>query len=491
MNQNIDDRPFTIRRVAKPGSSITTAPMVVSCTWSMLDTDNIYRYVCKSEDLISITGCIDHKTEGCKGHHMKDQNDTAWLIPFGFATGDELRYSDAGMINTAVCAGDKTAEDVMEYCFSRIKGKRGILRKMCNSTRPTNTMRCVESPMKPNPNDPMSDQLGHIAMPNEFFDKGKFLFMTKDGRFEMTRMKEGDLVAYGRCPSQGVDSALPMKVRRTLEGEFSTRVPLDVCKMNNTDFDGDEAWVYKMASGDAIKEMEMAWDRVWVKEGRTSIYSNLVRVVNEAGGDPSIDPAMYTTMPLEDMISHPGGEMYDLLMLKPRNWNVMGKTTFEDTYWHSWVERSMDGIVNSMMSKYGIGEPYVQMRDAMMMGTTVIRDKKFIRVRTMDPQPVPAVLATEGMGFGSCASALTKMTASLYQREIDAAKHGKDSGKTTAVETLLKTSDHCFGFVNEGGPPRVKMMTITDATRTTLPYTFETLAEVRGNRKMGEERLSS
>ncbi len=469
MAQHIDDRPFTIRRVAKPGSSITKAPMVVSCTWSEINTENVYRYTCKTEDLSSITGCNVHS--GCKGHHMRDQNDSAWLIPFGFATGDELRYSDAGMINTAVCAGDKDAQDVMNYCYSRIKGNKGILRKMCNSTRPTNTMRCVESPMRPDPNDEMCDQLGYITMPNEFFDKGRFLFMSEDGRFETTTMKEGDLVMYGRCPSQGIDSALPMKVKRAPEGEFSIRVPLDVCKLNNTDFDGDEAWLYKMASVDAIREAEMAWDRIWSEEGRESIYSRLVKTVGEAGGDPDIDPAMYTTMPLEDMIDHPGGEMYDLLMLKPRSWNVMGKTTFESSYWSTWVERSMDGIVNSMMSKYGIGEPYVQMRDAMMMGTMVIRDRRFIRVRTMDPQPIPAVLATENMGYGNCSSALTKMTASLYQREIDAAKHGRDSGKVTAVETLLKMTDNCFGFVNEGGPPVVKMMSVGEAVLTSLPYT--------------------
>lgn len=469
MSSHIDDRPFTIRRVARPGSSITMAPMVVSCTWSELKTENIYKYVCKSEDLATVTGCTIHPY--CKGHHMRDQNDTAWLIPFGFATGDELRYSDAGMVNSGVCSGDKTAEDVMKYCYDRIKGKRGILRKQCNSTRPTNTMRCVESPMKPDPSAPMSDQLGYISMPNEFFDKGVFLFMTEDGRFETVKMKEGDVVMYGRCPSQGVDSALPMKVRRARKGEFSTRVPLDVCSMNNTDFDGDEAWILKMLSEDAKVEAEKAWERVWCEEGRTSIYSDVVKFVNNAGGDPNIDPSMYTTMPLEDMIDHPGGKLYDLLMLKPRNWNVMGKTTFEDSYWQTWVERSMDGIVNSMMSKYGIGEPYVQMRDAMMMGTTVIRDKKFIRVRTMEPQPVPAVLATKSMGYGNCSSALTKMTASLYQREIDAAKHGKDSGKVTAVETLLKATDDCFGFVNEGPTPTVRMMTVGEAMTASLPYT--------------------
>lgn len=107
----------------------------------------------------------------------------------------------------------------------------------------------------PDPTAPMPEQLGYITVPKEFFDKGKFLFMAEDGRFETVKMEEGDLVAYGRCPSQGADSALPMKVRRGQKNEFSTRHPLDVCKMNNTDFDGDKAWMFRMVSKDAIKEM--------------------------------------------------------------------------------------------------------------------------------------------------------------------------------------------------------------------------------------------
>jgi hypothetical protein len=119
----------------------------------------------------------------------------------------------------------------------------------------------------------------------------------------------------------------------------------------------------------------------------------MTRLVNEAGGDPTVDPAMYTTMPLEDMINHPGGEMYETLMLKPKSWRVMGMTTFSTTYWRSWVERSLDGIVNSTMGKHGIAKPYVQMRNAMMMGTLVVKDRKSIRVRSTDPQPIPAVIA--------------------------------------------------------------------------------------------------
>ncbi|KAI0471439.1 hypothetical protein GGR56DRAFT_677354 [Xylariaceae sp. FL0804] len=70
-------------------------------------------------------------------------------------------------------------------------------------------------------------------------------------------------------------------------------------------------------------------------------------------------------------------EEYDLLMPKPKSWNVKEKVTFEGASWKTWVERSTDGIVNSMLSEHGIGEPCVQMCDAVMTGTTVIRDKKF------------------------------------------------------------------------------------------------------------------
>lgn len=133
------------------------------------------------------------------------------------------------------------------------------------------------------------------------------------------------------------------------------------------------------------------------------------------------------------------------------------------------MERFIDGIVDSMMSKYGVGEPYVQTRDA-MMGTMVIRDKRFIKVRTVDSQPIPAVLATSSMGYGNCSPALTKMTASSYQKEIDAARHGRSAEEASAVETLLEAADNHFGFVNDGGHRTVKMMAIGVAVLTSLPY---------------------
>lgn len=100
----------------------------------------------------------------------------------------------------------------------------------------------------------------------------------------MTRMKENDLVAYGRCPSQGIDGALPIKVKRASKGEFSIRVPLDVCKLNTTDPGGDEAWVYKMASEDAIGEVGVGLGLDLVRRGAQEHHSRVTKVTPRRRG---------------------------------------------------------------------------------------------------------------------------------------------------------------------------------------------------------------
>jgi hypothetical protein len=89
MNTNSveDERLFLVRRVARPGATITQASVVVACEWTEVKLENVYTFICRSEDLTTVTGCTAHK--GCKGHHIMDQNRTAYMIPFGFATGDE------------------------------------------------------------------------------------------------------------------------------------------------------------------------------------------------------------------------------------------------------------------------------------------------------------------------------------------------------------------------------------------------------------------
>ncbi|KAH8156705.1 hypothetical protein CIB48_g11546 [Xylaria polymorpha] len=93
----MDNRPFIIRRVAKPGSSINKAPMVIKCEWTELKTENVYTQTCRAEDLTAISGCNIHP--GCKGHYMRDMNNTAYLIPFGFASGG-VRRSNNGIVSS-------------------------------------------------------------------------------------------------------------------------------------------------------------------------------------------------------------------------------------------------------------------------------------------------------------------------------------------------------------------------------------------------------
>lgn len=51
-------------------------------------------------------------------------------------------------------------------------------------------------------------------MPNEFFDKAVFLFVTEDERFEIGKMMEGEVAMCRTYLSQGVDSTLLMKVKK-------------------------------------------------------------------------------------------------------------------------------------------------------------------------------------------------------------------------------------------------------------------------------------
>lgn len=184
---------------------------------------------------------------------MMDQNSTAYIIPFGFASDDELMYSDAASMNSAICSGDKSATDMFQYCIDRTRDKHGILRRMCNSTRPTNTMRYKEFPGRPNITGPMYDQIGYMVLPDQYFDRSTFLFMNDDGRFESVKVQEPNVVMYSRFPTTGKGSVFAMKVRRIRQNERSMRVPLDMYKRNNSGFD-DEAWMLKLGSKDAEQE---------------------------------------------------------------------------------------------------------------------------------------------------------------------------------------------------------------------------------------------
>ena len=195
--------------------------------------------------------------------------------------------------------------------------------------------------------------------------------------------------------------------------------------------------------------------------------------MTEAGGSTEIDSAIYTTMPLEDMIDRPGRPMYDILMLKMKCWKVMRKTSFSTLDWKTWVERSMNGIISSTESKHGIGKPYVHMEDAMIMATMVVRDSTHIRIRIRikDSLPIPALVTPPNINQGTCSSALTKITVSMYQKRIDLAKHGSNKGRIMAVKTLIKETEECFGFMNLDGKTTIALMPISVAIQSTNPYT--------------------
>jgi hypothetical protein len=59
----------------------------------------------------------------------------------------------------------------------------------------------------------------------------------RDGYFRKAKLREGDIFAFSRNPSQEGDSALPMRIIMT--SDKSTRVQVNVCKRKNMDFDED------------------------------------------------------------------------------------------------------------------------------------------------------------------------------------------------------------------------------------------------------------
>lgn len=473
-SSNVEPYPFTLRRVARPGGSIANLPLVVSCELKPMRYMNVSRTVPVVEDMNTVTGCKIKSHSGCKGHHMTDETGTIYMIPYGFATGDETKYSDSAMLNNSVMAGEKTADDVAAFCFKKIGGKTGIARKNCNSARPTNTLRFVAIPARW---DAPEDT---VWLPKEVFDKGTFLFMNRDGRFTTVKLKQGSKVLVGRCPSTGPYSSIPVIAMMATDDAKAVRAPIDLCRLNNLDFDGDELWFKVPGSEDAVEELDAAFDRIWSEIRNTygSFYGRLMREVRLAGATEEVDPVLLTTMPLEDMVDHPGGPIYEAALLKPKSWKVMGMTAFDPSYWKTWVARSMDGIVSTTMGKHGIGSPYMIMRTLTMMGTVVTVERGVVTVTCKDKPRLPLLVAPPGASCGTCPAALMKMTSVMYQEGIDSAKHGMSLRKVSAIYTLVSDVDQCYTFVEAGGQVTTSVVPVTVAMSGEHLYTK--LSYIRG-----------
>lgn len=457
ISRDYDERPFTAERVIKPGSSTVTAPRVVSCVWTPLKVENLYAPAMTEEEMDKNVGCTKHKR--CRGHLRTDPSGEVYMIPHGFATGDELVQSDAYVMNRMVMEGRKGMKDMAKFCFDKISGKRGILRKSCNGSRPTNSFRFVASPS----NGPKYV----VYLPHHLFDKGQFTYVYPNGRCVMKKLEEGDVVTIGRHPSQGSESTLPMVAMKGPKGDSVARIPLDICSRNNADFDGDE--IFGIVGGTEASKKEM-YDRVipaWGEDLENDIISRVKKIVIDNGGSDEVDPAMYTTMPLEDMETHPGGKIYDELMLKPKSWRIMTKVMHDSSYWKSWVERSEQGIMNTILGRHGIAGPYGYMRMGMMLGTCVYTSMGKVVINAMPKPSLPCVESYPGMNRITCAAAMTKLTKILYQRGIDISKHGKAIGLLPAMETLMKVNPKCYAITNTDGQEGVALIDAINSISST------------------------
>jgi len=441
-------RPFTMKRVVKVGSMISGTPSVVKCIWTPIKTANLVMLEGTLEDAQSRKSCSAH--DYCKGHLCVSPVSGGYLIPYGFAVGGEIVSSDGSLMNQGLITGDKSRNDIVSHCFKKIATKRGILRKSCNGCRSTNTIRLVASPSTGPPHS--------VEIPDRVLERAVFMYVCEDGRCTTRRLQVGDVIALGRCPSQGADSALPMKVTRGSPGIDSVRVPLETCRLNNTDFDGDELWMFVPMSLAGMSEANACWDRIWNKKPIDYVLKNAYETAGENGIPNWIDPAMLTTMTLEEMSTHPGGKMYESMILKPKSWKTMYKTMISKTYWKSHVIRSETGIVNTIMSRHGLAGPYGFMRMGMMLGSCVTSNAGMLSVRSTKQIELPIVPAHPDMNVVACSSAMAKMSRIMYQNGIDMSKHGLAESKIAAINTIMAETGSSYGIVNVGGTPTVALI---------------------------------
>ena len=55
---------------------------------------------------------------------------STFMILYGFATGDKLKYSDGVSMNSAVNNEEKDADNMAKYYYERIRGKGGTLKEV-------------------------------------------------------------------------------------------------------------------------------------------------------------------------------------------------------------------------------------------------------------------------------------------------------------------------------------------------------------------------
>jgi hypothetical protein len=452
--QNPTHHPYTIRRKIRNGSVVRGVPMVVKCEWTPLRMENLNVVDAKIEDVQRNKPCNEH--DYCMGPQYRNPADGTYLIQNGFAKKDEIISSDSNLMNQMVMNGEKTSIDLAKHCYGKIATKRGILRKQNNGCRPLNSSRLVASPL---PGIKFGDivefvleDAGWVEIPKRVMERALFTYVAEDGRCSMRKMKEGEVIVIGRCPSQGPDSTIPVKIRAAGPGVNSVRTPLELCNLANLDFDGDEEWMWSHMTLSGRIELEKRWDEFWIQDPPKPVFGDVYKVAVENGIDTRIDPAVLTTMTFKEMSEHPGGDMYESMLLKPKSWKQMYKVMTSNTYWKSCVTRGKAGMMNAITSRHGLAGPYGFMRTGMMLGTCVNVVDDMIRIASKRAVSLPVATMPKNTMPLACSTALTKMTKVMYQKGIDMSKHGGASGKPIAIDTLMGTDNGCYAMVpNEGG----------------------------------------
>lgn len=443
------ERPFTAKRIMVPGKIMRPSPSVVRCEWKNLKTEHLLTHEPSLEEIQDPNVCREHV--GCLGHLAYDQETDAFLMPCGFARGNEDMFGDMFQMNKAILLGEMEKTQIASKCYSKLATKHGILRKQNNGTRPTNSFRLVASPSiairfgTMEPHTLVDD--GWVEVPKRVLEKARFMRMSDTSLCYLSKMQIGEVIVIGRCPSQGPDSTIPLKVREAPEGVNSIGIPLQLCTLTNADFDGDEVWGYVPMTKEGSREAEQRWTEIWERDPPKPIFRDVYKVAVENEISPLVDPAILTTMTFDEMSEHEGGPMYESMLLKPKSWKTMHSVMTSKDYWKTTVSRSEHGMFNTAMGRHGLSVPYGYMRAGMMMGTVVDMHKNKVVVNSSKAPQIPVLKQNPQMQRTTCCLALTKMTRAVYQMGIDRQKHGNQSDRVPAICTILGDFGVTYGVL--------------------------------------------
>jgi hypothetical protein len=462
---------FTMSRVCRLGANINDHPHVISASWTELDTDGV---VCERMTNYAdefVVACPLHGEE-CRGHVRRCGVSSAMVLPISFAREDGTKFSEAAIWTRKLKTGEIDRWDYAKLLMKKVAGKSGIGRKECSGCRTPCTVRGVASPFR--------GPMGFMTMPKRYMERGVFMFKEDDGTFTTRKIKENDVVILGRCPSKSADSALPMKVMIGEDDAAVLGVPINVCSLNNTDFDGDEDWVFVPASNASIREAERRWVEVWEERGIVDFEVKVKKAAAAMGWEEEsgLDPVMFSTLPLDEMVSENKMAIHDVCLLKPAVWDTITKAVKDPKTYTTAVTRNEEGINMTTLGRHSIAGPYVAMRNAAVIGTLIGRccDRGVL----LRPTSIGDI-RVDGSNIkpGSCSNGLAKMLSSLFQKSVDTAKHGKTNATKTASEMLLTRAHTAIGIVNMTHGTDFKILNETGALRNTMRASMMWVSEAK------------